>query len=807
MQTWERRRSQSRSRVREDNQDRERRTQGRRGKELDTSDDRERRAVNGNSRRSGRDGDREREKDGRLDARGHKDANREKEPAWMGDYVPETSDEIFGRRRSKDSELDDLQAWKRQLKEQEAAASDDKIVAVQHQGVNHLQACSDDLDDIQRFQLKLEEQSADNALALGTAGDGSNGLLPPIALTQPPCDSSFDSAPMRETRSTADGAKPVADSPTLASSNRRLILETQSPLSVAGIDAEYSFQRFATMSQSPVGQDIPATLSKPSSNGRLTPTPATSVGSNVSPYAVERADSPGSSASPAPQNSGKGSRFAKFWDNRTKDRAAPPPASSPVSSVNTGPFNSPWSAGPPDLRPSRAQSQPVSSMGGPKTLDSLLQHLSVSDSHSITNRAMPPPIPNNPDADSMHTLLSMLDASQVSLPLTAPGRCNTSPIQGSHSSRAPNKFNNNPGPPAQEFSQNVPLANYPPYSSLSSALPPLNPPEPDRTFVPDGMVPGLRLPQRAREASVPQLPALNSVGPSASVASYGEENHEPYQRLQHQASWEQLQTRSSLGSAYPSGAQNQHLGPPRMSAIPPSSLSNGLNGLRQSPNHLHQQQSIRNPRANYELGAFGGPQFAGMNPGATQYGGPSGNILGGVTANAAVLLSHRVPDAMLNQGFGGNVPQSNSFGLYDVSPQPARESHNPLLMSGASVNGPTPRNMDGIRSNVQTLPIYQSHSPQQQHLLQQQHQSQRGNPSTQYAMQTQLGQHPGQSPLAPMQSSMRPGNLGGPNDYIPAANQPYSTRSYGNLSLHPSQQGQPDLMALLIGGPPSFRAE
>jgi hypothetical protein len=320
------------------------------------------------------------------------------------------------------------------------------------------------------------------------------------------------------------------------------------------------------------------------------------------------------------------------------------------------------------------------------------------------------------------------------------------------------------------------------------------------------MVPGLRLPQRTREASVPQLPSLSSVGPSAIATSYSEENHEPYQRLQHQESWEQLQTRSGLSGTYSSGAQNQHLGPPRMSAMPPSSLSNAS---RQSPNHLHQQQSMRNPRANYELAAFGGPQFAGVNPGAmtsAQYGGPGGNILGSGTANTGVLLPHRVPDAMLNQGFGGNVTQSNSFGLYDVSPQQSRESHNPLLMSGASVNGPASRDLDGIRSNVQSLPIYQSHSPRQQHLLQQQLQSQRGNPSAQYAMQTQLGQQPGQLPLTPMQSSMRPGGLGGPNDYMPGNSQPYGTRPYGNLNMHPSQQGQPDLMALLMGGPP-YRAE
>ena len=312
------------------------------------------------------------------------------------------------------------------------------------------------------------------------------------------------------------------------------------------------------------------------------------------------------------------------------------------------------------------------------------------------------------------------------------------------------------------------------------------------------MAPGLRLPQRTREASVPQLPPLSSVGPSATATPYGEENHEVYQRLQHQGSWEQLQSRSNIANSYTSVAQNQPLGPPRMSTMPPSSQPNGL---RQSPNHLQQQQPMRNPRANHDLSAFG-PQFAGMNPG-TNLPSPQYGVPGGIssTANAGVL--HRVPDTMLNQGFGGNMPQGNGFMTYDVSPQHVRESQNPLLMSGSSISG---LNLDGIRSNVQNIPTYQSQSPQQQH-LQQQLQSQRTNPTAQYAMQNPLGQQLGQPSLTPMQSSMRPGGLGGPNDYMPSANQSYSSRPYGNLNMHPSQQGQPDLMALIMGGPHSFRAE
>jgi len=342
----------------------------------------------------------------------------------MGDYVPETSDEIFAKSHSKDTDLDDLQAWKRQLREQGAAASEDKNLAGQ-QVPDHSQTSSDGLDDIQRFKLKLREEQETRGQDANTVhvpiGDGlnqpmpadiPNELLPPFDLVRRTRDtSSSESAP--------NSAKPAIDSQPLAPSNHRVILETQSPLSVAGLDAEYSFQRFAAVSQSPVHQDV----SKSFSNGKLTPTPSASLGSNTSgtspsQYATERTDSPGSSTSPAPQSAGKGSRFAKFWDNRSKDTTvAPPPASSPASSMNVGSFNG-WSAGPSETRPSRVQPQPVSNVGGPKTLDGLLQHLSMNDSHSTTNRALPPSIPNNPDTDRMQNLLSMLSSSQVSILLT-----------------------------------------------------------------------------------------------------------------------------------------------------------------------------------------------------------------------------------------------------------------------------------------------------------------------------------------------------------------------------------------------------
>lgn len=356
----------------------------------------------------------------------------------MGDYIPETSDEIFSKGRSKDSGLDDLQVWKRQLKEQEAAVSDDKNV-VRQQAPNHSETLSDSLDDIQRFKLKLKEEQEsrsrdpDSVLVLAAAADGPspttlaeipNELLPPVDLAKRQLDPpSSEFALKSSSHLTLDTVRPTVDSPIPGSSNQRVILETQSPLSVAGIDAEYNFARFAAISQSPINQDTSPNFIKPFSNGKLTPTPAAPLGPNVSgtspsQYAVERTDSPGSSTSPAPQSAGKGSRFAKFWDNRSKDPMATAPTPSPASSMNIGSFSGPWNAGPPDVRSSRPQPQPVPNVSGSKMLDGLLQHMSMNDPHPTTNRNLPPPVPSKSDADRMQNLLSMLNPSQVSTPIT-----------------------------------------------------------------------------------------------------------------------------------------------------------------------------------------------------------------------------------------------------------------------------------------------------------------------------------------------------------------------------------------------------
>lgn len=431
---WERRRSQSRPRVdKDESADRDRRGLGRRAKDVDPADDRDRRAVNGNSRRIGRDGERDRDRDGhgRLDGRSQRDSTaREKEPAWMGDYVPE-SDKVFGARAS-EADLDDLQSWKRQLKDKELASSGETS---KPSNGSSSETNGEVLDDIQRFKLKIKEEQEKRDMGvenlpqtinaslnappgLSPTNDTPRPLLPPFDITnQSELPTSSIPQPSTQQSTTSDRVMSAPEPLFGGAGEIRLFSETQSALSVAGIDSDYSYSRLTSTSHvnpMQMNRDNMNPSTKPPSNGRLTPTPSapfTSYTSGTSPsqYGAERTDSPGSSTSPAPQSGGKGSRFAKFWDNKPKETASS--TSSPVaSSAGFGGFsNSPWTsnAAPQDLRTSRPQSQ---SGGSVKGIDSLLQHLSVNESpmprtHSTSN---------NPEADRMQNLLSMLNPSQVS---------------------------------------------------------------------------------------------------------------------------------------------------------------------------------------------------------------------------------------------------------------------------------------------------------------------------------------------------------------------------------------------------------
>lgn len=179
---------------------------------------------------------------------------------------------------------------------------------------------------------------------------------------------------------------------------------------------------------------------------------------------------------------------------------------------------------------------------------------------------------------------------------------------------------------------------------------------------------------------------------------------------------------------------------------------------------------------------------------AQQYGGA-------MSGNSGMGSSNRLQDTMQGQNYNGN-----GVGGFDFPPP--RETQNRMLMGGLSMNGPSMRDLDVGRSNGPGMPMYQSQSlQQQQHLLQQLQplQPPPNNQGMPYGMQLPPIQQLNQPNAPQMHGSIRPLNPPGvPNDY-----QSYGGRQFGGpgSGIGHSQQGQPDLMALLMGRPPSYRGE
>lgn len=288
---------------------------------------------------------------------------------------------------------------------------------------------------------------------------------------------------------------------------------------------------------------------------------------------------------------------------------------------------------------------------------------------------------------------------------------------------------------------------------------------------------------------------------------------------------------------------------PRMSALPPTQQ----NPLRQSPNHLQQQQYRQPPltsRNSYDLAAFGGPQFNGASPGGIppgpdrleqqrldqqrleqqarldqqrlaqqQYGGGPGlNLMG--PGGLLPQLQQR-QEAPSNQGFGSanGLMGNGGGGGYDMPPLHARESQNRLLMGGGGpaqqqfMNGGALRDLDSGRG----LPVYQSQSQNLLQQLQQQpphHPNNNNNQNMQYGSQLPpLGQQALlQQQQQQLQGSARAQLMSGgvPNDFVNQQQQSYGNRSYPpqgpNLGAPQYQQQQPqqnqaiDMLALLMQG-------
>lgn len=353
----------------------------------------------------------------------------------------------------KGAEEDDLQAWKRDLKEKERLAAGDTTPKEPEAPVSN----SDGLDDIQRFKLKIKEEqerrtqgdSTPNDLGAppGLSSGIDSGVLTAVTVSSRPDDQPHTGSFVS---STPNDLAPQASAPVHASFD-------QSVLSVAGLDSEYS--RDYTFSRLASTDTLPSSsITNRHINGRLTPTHSslatsnitltTPNSSNISPsaYNIERTESPGTN-----QSIGKGSRFAKFWDNRPKEQSAgnsggsnnstPSTAAGvPVSLGLGGPFSNTWGANSSIARP---PSNGVGA-GGQKSLDGLFSQLNVDSpsphhhhhhqqqlhhqqqqqqqllSHQQQHQArngLAPPFPGagNPDTDRMTNLLSMLNPPQVSL--------------------------------------------------------------------------------------------------------------------------------------------------------------------------------------------------------------------------------------------------------------------------------------------------------------------------------------------------------------------------------------------------------
>ena len=499
------------SRARDDGRDRESRGSDRRGRANDVDDrgaddqyrhgDHRSGTTNGRDRRAARDNDRDRDDDRRSDARGKDrgalEKEREREPAWMGDYVPESGDSILGN-RGQDDDLDELQAWKRDIKEKErAAAGGEDAPSV-------VQPPDDGLDDIQRFKIRIKEEQEKRERAARESATPNDltgvsappvppglplvppsssvlveksektsalaALLSPLKSAAPNSDivsltrfpANLDSVPQT---STLPSSQPLSSS--LAPPNSRYPdlspnrqgIAFQSPLTVAGLapaepprpheqnrarsDAGPGSGpptlaldiRAASASHTPISQPTPQ-----STNGRSTPTitgfssqidsvRGTSAASSSQSSAIyngngDGSSSPGSGSAQPSYAQGKGSRFAKFWDNKPKEQAqvaspqqTQPPSQNPGSASSS---SQSWPATtqlPSDLRTGRPQLQPrqISAGSDHGSLNGLFPNLNIGGGAPFERHDRPTPALNGniPDGDRMQNLLSMLSPQQV----------------------------------------------------------------------------------------------------------------------------------------------------------------------------------------------------------------------------------------------------------------------------------------------------------------------------------------------------------------------------------------------------------
>jgi hypothetical protein len=282
-------------------------------------------------------------KDDRGPPRNERSGREEQEPAWMGDYVPETGGRgILGSGGAEDG----IQAWKRELKEKERGVQGGDAEALEDESLGGLedditrmklveekanhQAEDDGLDEIQRFKKlmqesdrqrreeaertarelagKLDVPDAEQSRAIDSAADT---IVPPSTLPGPPGLSKSAAESL-----SAPTPPPASDS--TAPSNGR----------IGGISlASPSWP----MSSSVTPSTTTASLSSPGWTQSGSSLPDSSpTNPRLSPIQPRRFPQDGSIAQMGGQDGSQvgtrsTSRFANFFGDKQREPTGPPP--------------------------------------------------------------------------------------------------------------------------------------------------------------------------------------------------------------------------------------------------------------------------------------------------------------------------------------------------------------------------------------------------------------------------------------------------------------------------------------------------
>ncbi|CUA76804.1 Zinc finger CCCH domain-containing protein 13 [Homo sapiens] [Rhizoctonia solani] len=664
----------------------------------------------------------------------------EEEPAWMGDYVPEVGSRgILGSTRGED----DIQAWKRELKEKERAAQgieadsledeglgglDDDVARmklVEEQAKHHTlgQQEDDGLDEIQRFKKMMQESERQRR------EDAERKALE-LAGKAEPKQTTDQNQPIHDLVDTPATALPSPGPPGLAKPATEIesvptppvpeTLETNGR--VGGVSLGASNWPVSTTTTPSTSA---ATLSTPTWNQPGGPSTDSSSNPRLSPVQARRFTQDGAPADGAAVGTRSTSRFANFFGDKHREPSAP------QFSNNTPP----------------APSHPPFMQGGnePQLLDTLLARLAESQARP---QAQPPQtqdrvfaqrntsIPSQPQYGNTGPQ-NMANMQHAQPPLIQHQRAQLSMHQQQQQQQLLSSLNAGTlsGSPAgiHSLGHNGP-SNYTQGVNVNSGI--INPSlnlDIDGRFVSDGLVPGLR----PRNGSV-AFDEDFQVNPAAASMGRGAiQQHRPQQSFDALHRQQQQQAMYNMGgNRTPSGGFRN--GPSPIGGHNPNPMQRGPD----LPQYL---SGMSNP--------LGGPGGAGGNANGPQQ--QYGNRLGAM--NLGNML-----------GAGGQINQP-------------RFDERQRIQQGQAIHHQPGQSLSGIGG----LPLDFG-------LLQQQQPSQRQMPR---------GGMPGVGgyPMQQNQSQMGPRSTSGLLGGIGA--QQYPGHMHNDFVVQPNQTTNAnDIMAMFLAG-------